>query len=178
MKRNIQSQRQLRVGQQLKHLISEVIIMGDFQSEKVRETLITVTEVNVSPDLKKANVFVVSRDNKKNFIKNLIFIATNYYKNKIVKLIVENKTRIPEFETFLDRLYKSNPIDLIILEDLSEYTARYADDEGEDLEVGNTATFLNEYVDSMPDDNVKDEERKKVKRLLQVIYDEALNIDD
>jgi hypothetical protein len=30
----------------------------------------------------------------------------------------------------------------------------------------------------MPDDNVKDEERKKVKRLLQVIYDEALNIDD
>ena len=103
---------------------------------------------------------------------------TNYYKNKIVKLIVENKTRIPEFETFLDRLYKSNPIDLIILEDLSEYTARYADDEGEDLEVGNTATFLNEYVDSMPVDFEKSAERNKVKKLLQVIYDEALNTDE
>jgi len=103
---------------------------------------------------------------------------TNYYKNKIVKLIVENKTRIPEFETFLDRLYKSNPIDLIILEDLSEYTARYADDEGEDLEVGNTATFLNEYVDSMPVDFEKKAERNKVKKLLQVIYDEALNTDE
>ena len=69
MKSNIKSQRQLRVGQQLKHLISEVIIMGDFQSERVRETSITVTEVSVSPNLKKAHVFVISRDRKKNFIK-------------------------------------------------------------------------------------------------------------
>ena len=69
MKKNIKSQRQLRVGQQLKHLISEVIIMGDFQSERVRETPITVTEVSVSPNLKKAHVFVISRDRKKNFIK-------------------------------------------------------------------------------------------------------------
>ena len=35
-----------------------------------------------------------------------------------------------------------------------------------------------EYVDSMPDDNVKREERVKVKKLLQRIYDEALNIND
>ena len=67
MKKNIKSLRQLRVGQQLKHLISEVIIMGDFQSERVRETPITVTEVSVSPNLKKAHVFVISRDRKKNF---------------------------------------------------------------------------------------------------------------
>ena len=51
-------------------------------------------------------------------------------------------------------------------------------DDDEDLEVGNTSTFLNEYVDSMPEDNVKTDERKKVKKLLQVIYDEALNIND
>ena len=35
MKKNIKSQRQLRVGQQLKHLISEIIIMGDFSNEKL-----------------------------------------------------------------------------------------------------------------------------------------------
>ena len=85
MKRNIKSQRQLRVGQQLKHLVSEVIVMSDFQREKVKETLITVTEVNVSPDLKKATVFVVSRDNKKNFIKNLnkknLFLKKKLLKN-------------------------------------------------------------------------------------------------
>ena len=104
-------------------------------------------------------------------------LDTSYYTNKIVKLIVENKTKIAEFETFLDRMYKANPIDLIILEDLSEYTARYSDEEGEDVEVGNTATFLEEYVDSMPIDNEKRVERKKVKRLLQILYNAALNID-
>ena len=105
-------------------------------------------------------------------------LDTNYYKDKIVKLIVEEKTNVPAFEDFVERLYKSELTDLTILEDLSEYSMRYTDDEEEDLEVGNTSTFLDEYVDGMPDDNVKDEERKKVKRLLQVIYDEALNIDD
>ena len=93
-------------------------------------------------------------------------------------MIVEEKDNLSNFEDFVERLYKSELADLMILEDLSEYSMRYNEDEEEDLEVGNTSTFLNEYVDSMPDDNVKDEERKKVKRLLQVIYDEALNIDD
>ena len=105
-------------------------------------------------------------------------LDTNYYKDKIVKLIVEEKNNLSNFEDFVERLYKSELTDLTILEDLSEYSMRYADDEEEDLEVGNTSTFLDEYVDGMPDDNVKDEERKTVKRLLQVIYDEALNIDD
>ena len=105
-------------------------------------------------------------------------LDTNHYKDKIVKLIVEEKDNLSNFEDFVERLYKSELTDLTILEDLSEYSMRYTDDEEEDLEVGNTSIFLDEYVDSMPDDNVKDEERKKVKRLLQVIYDEALNIDD
>jgi hypothetical protein len=101
------------------------------------------------------------------------------YKDKIVKLIVENKSNVKTFESFLDRLYKSNPIDLIILEDLSEYTARYSNlEESDDVEVGNTATFLEEYVDSIPIDHEKKDERLKVKRLLQILYDEALNTDE
>ena len=103
---------------------------------------------------------------------------TSYYKDKIVKLIVEEKTNIGDFESFVERLYKSELTDLIILEDLSEYSMRYSDDEEEDLEVGNTSTFLDEYVDSIPDGSVKEDERHKVKKLLQVIYDEALNIND
>ena len=113
-----------------------------------------------------------------NWSTNYKSLDTNFYTNKIVKLIVENKTMIPEFESFLDRIYKSNPTDLIILEDLSEYTARYSDDENNDVEVGNTATFLQEYVDNMTIDHEKRVERNKVKRLLQILYDEALNCDD
>ena len=113
-----------------------------------------------------------------NWENNFRSLDTSFYTDKIVKLIVENKTMIPEFETFLDRMYKSNPIDLIILEDLSEYTARYSNLEDDDVEVGNTATFLQEYVDSMPIDHEKRVERNKVKRLLQILYDEALNSDE
>ena len=105
-------------------------------------------------------------------------VDTSYYKDKIVKLIVEEKSNLSDFENFVERLYKSELADLMILEDLSEYSMRYSEDKEEDLEVGNTSTFLNEYVDSMPDDNVKKDERIKVKKLLQAIYDEALNIDD
>ena len=36
MKNNIKSQRQLRVGQQLKHLISEIILIGNFENEKFK----------------------------------------------------------------------------------------------------------------------------------------------
>ena len=104
---------------------------------------------------------------------------TGYYKNKVVKLIVEEKNNIADFENYVERLYKSGLTDLTILEDLSEYSARYSDDdESDDVEIGNTSTFLNEYVDSMPNDNVKHEERVKVKKLLQRIYDEALNVND
>ena len=71
MKKNIKSQRQLRIAEQLKHLISETITLGNFQNKEIRTTPITVTEVNISPDLKKANIFVISRDNKKSFIKYL-----------------------------------------------------------------------------------------------------------
>ena len=86
---------------------------------------------------------------------------------------------IADFENYVERLYKSGLTDLTILEDLSEYSARYSDDdESDDVEIGNTSTFLNEYVDSMPNDNVKHEERVKVKKLLQRIYDEALNVND
>ena len=70
MKTTIKSQRQLRVGEQIKHLISEVIMLGDFKSPEIREILITVTEVNISPDLKNAKVFVISQ-NKRNIIKFL-----------------------------------------------------------------------------------------------------------
>jgi len=105
-------------------------------------------------------------------------LDTSYYKDKIVKLIVEEKSNLSDFENFVERLYKSELADLIILEDLSEYSMRYNEDEEEDIEVGNTSTFLDEYVDSIPEGSVKEEERSKVKKLLQMIHGEALNIND
>ena len=103
-------------------------------------------------------------------------VDTGYYKDKIVKLIVENKNKPIDYEAFIDRLYVSDLSDLTILEDLSEYSVRYEGDDSADVEIGNTSDFLNEYVESLPES--KGEEKVKIKKLLQVIYDEALNMDE
>ena len=103
-------------------------------------------------------------------------IDVGYYKNKIVKLIVENKENTVNYEHFVDKLYEADLADFTILEDLSEYSARYSEGDDEDVEMGNTSDFLDEYVEAMPDS--KKEEKVKVKKLLKVIYDEALNMDE
>ena len=103
-------------------------------------------------------------------------IDTGYYKNKIVKLIVENKNDTGHYESFVDKLYVSDLADLTILEDLSEYSARYSEGDDDDVEIGNTSDFLDEYVDGMSES--KKDEKVKVKKLLKVIYDEALNMEE
>lgn len=52
------SQRQLRVGEELRHIIAGVIERGDFRDPDLQGRLITVTEVRISPDLRNATVFV------------------------------------------------------------------------------------------------------------------------
>jgi ribosome-binding factor A len=58
------SQRQLRVGQEIKKIITSVIERGDLRSKEVRDTLITVTEVRVSPDLKYATAYIMTLNGK------------------------------------------------------------------------------------------------------------------
>lgn len=53
------SQRQLRVGEELRHVISAVLARGDVRDPDVEGRVITVTEVRASPDLKHATVFVL-----------------------------------------------------------------------------------------------------------------------
>lgn len=52
------SQRQLRVGEEIRHILSDVFIRGDINIEELRNMSITVTEVDVSPDLRNAIAYV------------------------------------------------------------------------------------------------------------------------
>lgn len=55
------SQRQLRVGEQLRHIIAETLQRGHFHDEALLDTgKVTVTEVRVTPDLKNAKAYVIS----------------------------------------------------------------------------------------------------------------------
>ena len=53
------SQRQLRVGEELRHVLAQVIERGDLHDPELDGVSITVTEVRISPDLSNATVFVM-----------------------------------------------------------------------------------------------------------------------
>jgi ribosome-binding factor A len=51
------SQRQLRVAEEIRHVLSGIFGRGDFRDPDLAEAHITVTEVRISPDLKRATAF-------------------------------------------------------------------------------------------------------------------------
>ena len=53
-----QSVRTLRVGEQVRHILSEILARGDVHDEVLEKHLVSVTEVRMSPDLRHATVFV------------------------------------------------------------------------------------------------------------------------
>lgn len=53
------SQRQLRVGELVRHALAEVLARGDVPDPALGKTLITVPEVRMSPDLKLATCYVM-----------------------------------------------------------------------------------------------------------------------
>ena len=56
---SVKSQRQLRVGEELRHLISNALLRESFYDGYIKNNNITITEVNVSPDLKNARAYVI-----------------------------------------------------------------------------------------------------------------------
>ena len=52
------SVRLLRVGEHVRHALSEILMRGDVHDETLAAHLVSVTEVRMSPDLRHATVFV------------------------------------------------------------------------------------------------------------------------
>jgi ribosome-binding factor A len=53
------SVRLLRVGEQVRHALSDVLMRGDVHDEILASHLVSVTEARMSPDLRHATVFVI-----------------------------------------------------------------------------------------------------------------------
>jgi ribosome-binding factor A len=53
------SQRQLRVGELVRHTLAEVLTRGDVHDPVLEGRLITVPEVRMSPDLRLATIYVM-----------------------------------------------------------------------------------------------------------------------
>ena len=52
------SVRLLRIGEQVRHVLSELLARGDVRDPVLQSRLVSVTEVRMSPDLRHATVFV------------------------------------------------------------------------------------------------------------------------
>ena len=52
------TQRQLRVGEEIRHVLAAVFLRGEFRDPELANEHVTVTEVRVSPDLRNATAFV------------------------------------------------------------------------------------------------------------------------
>jgi len=69
-------------------------------------------------------------------------------------------------------LYKVNPLELKIIEDLSEFESDALQDQEVDLE--DTVTLLSQYVDSLDTEADKD----RIKTLMKTLYVEAQNYEE
>jgi ribosome-binding factor A len=108
------SQRQLRVGEELRHLISNALHRETFYDVVLESNNITVTEVNVSPDLKNAKVYIMplGGENKIEVLESL-----NRIKGYIQKLISSEiqLRQIPRLSFVIDTTFEyANKIDNII----------------------------------------------------------------
>ena len=79
---SVKSQRQLRVGEELRHLISSALLRESFYDEYIKNNNITITEVNVSPDLKNAKVYVMplGGENKLDVLNSLNKVSGRFKK--------------------------------------------------------------------------------------------------
>ena len=83
------SQRQLRVGELIRHALSELLTRGDIHDDVIAGHVITVSEVRMSPDLRHATIYVmplggedvetvlVALERHKRFIRGTVAKAVN-----------------------------------------------------------------------------------------------------
>lgn len=89
------------------------------------------------------------------------------YTNKVVKVLVTNKTKPAVFEYFVDNLYKENLIDLTIMED---YTSFSISDNDFEIKENSTKDLIEKYIDTA--ETVMDKNR--LKSIINELYIEAL----
>ncbi len=79
-----QSQRQLRVGQEIKRIIASEIYLGNVRNLLEIDSLVTIMEVQVSPDLKYAVVyFVTSNQETNDAVFEALSLASNHFRKTV-----------------------------------------------------------------------------------------------
>ena len=126
------SQRQLRVGEQVRHALSDVIQRGEIRDDVLESTVISISEVSMSPDLKIATAFVtpLGAADDQAIIKALARNA-KFIRGRVSGALKQMKY-MPEFRFRLDTSYDNMArIDELLR---SPEVARDLDHDGDDKE--------------------------------------------
>lgn len=77
--KGVLSQRQLKVGEEIRHILSSYMIRGDFYNPELNGYGISITEVRISPDMSNALVFVYPLGGKD--IDKMVVLLNTYKKS-------------------------------------------------------------------------------------------------
>ena len=97
-----------------------------------------------------------------------MFNATEY-ENKIVKVIVRKKTKVKDFDKFIDKLYSVGVQDLKIIENFDIQ-------ENEDFDIDeeeNTLSILNRYID----ESEFNYDKNVIKGIFEDLYRQACEVE-
>ena len=125
------TQRQLRVGEEIRHALAGIIARADFRDPDLIDASISVSEVRVSPDLRNATVFVSDLGgNNTDAVVDGLNRASGHVRHEYSR---QSTTKyIPKFrfkrDESLDEALKINKL----LQDPKVQADLYRDDEDED----------------------------------------------
>jgi len=108
------SQRQLRVGEVLRHELAQLFLHDEIREPALKGVIITVSEVSVSPDLRKARAYIMPLGGKN---QQLVVEALNR-SQKFLRGELSRKLSLkysPEIEFVIDRSFDySQRIDQVL----------------------------------------------------------------
>ena len=100
------SQRQLRVGETLRHVLSEILMRQDFFDPDLANASVTISEILVSPDLRNARVYTMPLGG---INVDVILPALNRLAPVIQSLVAKKMhlRRTPRLRFFLDNSFEN-----------------------------------------------------------------------
>ncbi len=108
------SNRQLKVGQQIRFLVSNFFIKEDFIFDNIDTKNLTIVDVILSPDLKHAKIFVTTNS----FSENNFFIDKLNHKSNLIQRKIASSLTLkftPKIKFFFDNSFEySNKINKLL----------------------------------------------------------------
>jgi ribosome-binding factor A len=133
------SQRQLRVGEELRHALAAILLRGEMHDPDLAGVSITVSEVRPSPDMKHATVFVTTLNgDKMDVVLPALRRAASFLRGLVAKTVRLRHTPQLSFQadTSFDYAQKINTLlhQDVIARDLSDDEEDPSDGKADDAD--------------------------------------------